>query len=234
MFTLLAISKRRVLFGVWPFSNSACKIDNSNGEVLLLLRRANWALSIDGSCNGKVEGECEMKAYDLFSTKGETKFWWPVVGNNCCGWEVGVGIWGTTLKDFECCKIGCFGGWLSKLIESNDGNLTGVVTVGKGCDDVVAEAEVGVTLCENKSVEPCLIGETGAECGAGLVEIVGLCCCCCSGCVSLGPFNKADNGGKDLISLGPVDVVITLGSWGADCEIEGKFGLDIVIDIIES
>lgn len=52
--------------------NSACKIASSPGEVLLLLRRASWALSIAGSWSGKVDGEWEMKANDLFSTNGES------------------------------------------------------------------------------------------------------------------------------------------------------------------
>lgn len=47
-------------------SNSACKIFNSCVEVLLLLRRANGALSIFGSFVGKVSCEWVMKAKARF------------------------------------------------------------------------------------------------------------------------------------------------------------------------
>lgn len=57
MLTRLEMSVRLTLFGVEPTSNSRFKMANSWGEVLLLLRRANEALSMEGSCDGYVAGE---------------------------------------------------------------------------------------------------------------------------------------------------------------------------------
>lgn len=57
MLTFLAISMRLVLLGVEPAWNSWFKMANSCGDVLLLLRRANDALSMEGSCEGYVAGE---------------------------------------------------------------------------------------------------------------------------------------------------------------------------------
>lgn len=62
MLTLWAISMRRALLGVDPATNSWLRMDNSCGEVLLLFLRANEALSMEGSWDGYVAGECEMKA----------------------------------------------------------------------------------------------------------------------------------------------------------------------------
>ena len=62
METFLAIWILLDLLGVVPKANSWFNIFNSWGEVLLLLRLANGALSIDGSCSGKVASECEINA----------------------------------------------------------------------------------------------------------------------------------------------------------------------------
>lgn len=57
MQTFLAISILLSLFGVAPISNSLLRIESSLGLVLLLFLLANGALSIEGSCDGKVAGE---------------------------------------------------------------------------------------------------------------------------------------------------------------------------------
>ncbi|KAH3659618.1 hypothetical protein OGATHE_005663 [Ogataea polymorpha] len=71
MSTLRAISILLILLGVFPFSNSACKIASSAGDVLLLLRLARRALSMSGSEDRNVETECEIKAKLLPSLGGD-------------------------------------------------------------------------------------------------------------------------------------------------------------------